>query len=64
MKKILILFLHTVVNLGMGIGMGFFVLSASMAHEWMYLLGAAACLAIITASGCMVGSVLERIKNN
>ena len=63
-KKILILFLHAVVNLGMGIGMGFFVISASMAHDWRYLLGAAACLAISTASGCMVGSALERMKNN
>ena len=56
--------LHAVINLGMGIGMGFFVLSASMAHDWRYLLGAAACLAISTSSGCMVGRALERMNNN
>lgn len=64
MKKILILFLHAVVNLGMGIGMGFFVISASMAHDWRYLLGAGLCLAISMTTGHVVGAAMERMKNN
>lgn len=64
MKKLMIWILHAVINLGAGIGMGFCVISASMAHDWRYLLGAGLCLAISMTTGHVVGAAMERMKNN